>query len=279
MHFTSLSIYCIVVLYCCCVACDAGAVSVDERKEIETAQEVLRTVEKRLVNKIHEKYAKEEQQQRQTWGNLKSTLQGFVELEKRKLFSDSDYNAPRIPHREINDVPRIPHREINDVPRIPHREINDVPRIPHRKINDAPRIPQREINQPRIPRGGYFDPPRVPHRELQREVPRVPHLDFQSQRFSRKEQAKTPRIPHQDYFNQLKLSDLEKYLLREMASSSSPKKHRELQDRSERCVSICMGIFDTCLHSIQSQDPAKFNQFQSCLGLKRSCIDNNSACV
>ena len=357
MYFASqtTSFYYIVFIYCfccCChVSCYSEAVSADERKEIDTASEILQTVEKRLVKKIHEKYAKKEEQQRQTWENLKSTLEGFVELEKRKLYSDTanykdgsvrnshreNSNVPRIPHREM-DVPRIPHREI-DSPRIPHREV-DIPRVPHRDV-DIPRVPHREVNTPRIPhrevaaqprvphdapRVPHMDflrqAPRVPHRDFQ-EVPRVPHRDFQqaprvphrdfqqAPRVPHKDQVKAPRVPHRDFlsnliksslsdsassYHQLKLSDLEKDLLREMASASATgasiknkeshremtsstsgitkKKDRELQDRSEECVSACMGIFDTCLHSIESEE-----LFKSCLDLKRSCIENHSSCI
>lgn len=326
MRFTppSITIYSIAFIYCCfwLSSCYGGdTVSGEERKEIDTAREVLRTVESRLVKKIHEKYTKKEEQQRRTWANLKSTLENFVELEKRKLYpntadnrdasmhiSHREYsNVPRIPHREI-DTPRIPHREIS-VPRIPHREI-DNPRIPHREVN-APRIPHREIvAQPRVP----HDALRVPHRDFERQVPRVPHKDFQysprvnrdqdnAPRVPHRDQGKAPRVPHRDFLNslikstsssdsayhQLELGDLEKDLLREMASVSAAsgvshkdreshhreiKKDRELQDRSEECVSACLGIFDTCLHSIESEE-----LFKSCLDLKRSCIGKHSACV
>ena len=319
MHSTPTTILLLVIClyHVTCYAVIDSEVNGDEMKEIEATQDVLRTVEKRIVNKIHAKYARQQQQkqqqQRQVWGNLKSTLEGFVEMEKRKLQSSGDEHnrasknhlrqndgAPRIPHDELNDAPRIPHREINNArivslreivnaPRIPHREMNDAPRIPHREIDDAPRIPHREIIQPRL---AHYDAPRIPHRELN-DSPRIPHREVRQQYLPRlPHKSESQRIPNSNNnninfpfdFHQLKLSDLEKNLLREIASKSTSTsgkatggngiRDRELQGRSEGCISICMGVFDTCINTINSEE-----LFPSCLEKKRDCINRNPVCV
>ena len=249
------------------VTCDVIS---KEEKEINTVRDVLRTVEKRVVEQIHKKYASEKREN--SWGKLKKTLEDYIESEKKSL------DFPRVPHREINDSPgRIPHREIDDAPRIPHREIDDAPRVPHRELDAFPRVPHREISLPRVP---HKDAPRIPHRELN-DLPRVPHRDalvaFPRAPHRDSLASLFPRVPHKDSISTKKSTlskDFETKILREIFADHEG----ELQDRSEGCLSTCIGVFDQCLHTI-TKKRSQLSGFKECASIKRRCIQKNPVCL
>ena len=79
--------------------------STNEEKEIKTAREVLKTVEERIISKIHEKYAK--QRDEYTMGNFNRILNHLINNGKRIA------HAPRLPHRELEELSSL----YNDAPR------------------------------------------------------------------------------------------------------------------------------------------------------------------
>jgi len=233
----SVSIFFILVTLMCLQFGHVTSDVTTEDQEIEFAKSVIRGMEKRMVEKIHEKYTKEKsrRQANEGWGKVKTLLKDFMKTVKKS--STSDKGPRRIPHREILDLldeeeaHRIPHRKIPDESRIPNKDTpnrevhgeNDAPRIPHRELQDAPRIPhkdtpnrelQGEKNVPRIPHREIQDAPRIPHREIivapvkvalhreiqgEKDVPRIPHREIlNNPRIPHREILDAPRIPHKD---------------------------------------------------------------------------------